>query len=205
MKKIILNEWFGVFALTLLLIPQIEHTVYLYQASSHFDDPWWAWCYALGIDLAILIFTVKGWVKTALAYLFGTYACNLFYQYWAHNSASGILIHLLLSGSIFLFSHLFFKQKADKRKADANEKQPSEKALQLTAALDVGIRFEAQPYLCPECGESFVNSKKLNGHISGHKQKENWHPERYGEWEKENQERAKILTQFQISNYVRKS
>lgn len=49
--------------------------------------------------------------------------------------------------------------------------QPSAEALRLSAALEAGVCFEAQPYLCPECKQSFASTKKLNGHISGHKQK----------------------------------
>ena len=60
MKRLITREWFGIVALTIILIPQVAHTVYVFQANSQYSDPWFAWCYAIGVDLAILIFTVKG-------------------------------------------------------------------------------------------------------------------------------------------------
>ncbi|WP_158447861.1 C2H2-type zinc finger protein [Aquimarina longa] len=55
------------------------------------------------------------------------------------------------------------------------------------------MRFQAQPFICPECGEHFENSKQLNGHISAHKVRKEWKPEHYGEWELENKQRMKLL------------
>lgn len=170
MRKFILNEAFGILALTILLIPQIAHTVYVFKINSQYDNPWFGWCYAIGVDLAILIFTVKGWIRTAIAYFLGTLAHNLAYQFWPESMWSAMLICLMLSGTIFSFSHLFyFKKDADNRNGSAEEPQDTTETKQLTAALDAGIRFEPQPCLCPECGESFTSNKKLNGHISGHK------------------------------------
>ncbi|MBL4575806.1 MAG: hypothetical protein JKY51_06880 [Opitutaceae bacterium] len=205
MRKFIINEAFGILALAILLIPQIAHTVYVFKVNSHYPDPWFAWCYAIGVDLAILIFTVKGWIRTAILYFLGTLAHNLVYQFLPESVWSAILICIMLSGTIFSFSHLFyFKQKAEESDDTANGSQITAEVKQVSAALDAGIRFEPQPYLCPNCGESFINTKKLNGHISGHKQKDEWHPGNYGDWEKENQERATVVNQIQF-NYSPKN
>ncbi|WP_346881272.1 C2H2-type zinc finger protein [uncultured Algibacter sp.] len=194
MRKFILNEAFGIIALSVLLIPQIAHTIYVFKINSQYHDPWFSWCYAIGVDLAILIFTVKGWTKTAYAYFIGTLAHNLVYQFYPESIWSSILICIMLSATIFSFSHLFYhKDKAVERNDTAVQPQASAEALRLTALIEAGISFEAQPFLCPECKQSFVNSKKLNGHISGHKQKDEWLAETYGSWENENLERNNML------------
>jgi len=193
MRKLILNEAFGIIALTVLLIPQIAHTIYVFKINSQYTDPWFGWCYAIGIDLAILIFTVKGWTRTAYAYFAGTLAHNLVYQFYPESVWSSILICVMLSATIFSFSHLFYhKDKAVERNGTAILPQPSAEALRLTAAIDAGIHFEVQPYLCPECKQSFASTKKLNGHISGHKQKDMWSADEYGSWEEENVKRAAL-------------
>jgi len=184
MRKFILNEAFGIVALTVLLIPQIAHTIYVFKINSQYTNPWFGWCYAIGVDLAILIFTVKGWTRTAYAYFVGTLAHNLVYQFYPESLWSSILICVMLSATIFSFSHLFYhKDEAVERKDTAIEPQPSAKVLRISAAVEAGIHFEAQPYLCPECKQSFASTKKLNGHISGHKQKEMWSADDYGNWE----------------------
>ena len=204
MRKVIINEAFGIMALAILLIPQIAHTVFIFKANSQYDDPWFAWCYAVGVDLAILIFTVKGWIRTAILYFLGTLSHNLVYQFWPESMWSAILICIMLSGTIFSFSHLFyFRKKAEESGDTANEPQLTAQGAQITTALDAGIRFEPQPYLCPDCGEAFTNTKKLNGHISGHKQKSDWFLERYGEWEIENEQRATVVRQLQLNNSIK--
>ena len=59
--------------------------------------------------------------------------------------------------------------------------------------MQAGVRYEARPYVCPECNEPFNNSKQLNGHISAHKSRKEWEPERYGAWELENDQRVQLL------------
>ncbi len=198
MRKLVLNEAFGIIALAILLIPQVAHTVYVFKVNSHYSDPWFAWCYAVGVDLAILIFTVKGWTRTAVVYFLGTLCHNLVYQFWPESAWSAALVCLMLSGTILSFSHLFFQQAAPDRTATATEKQNTAAAAQLSAARAAGIRFEIKPYLCPECDEAFTSSKKLNGHVSGHKQKDEWFPDNYGSWETENEQRAVLAAQVQI-------
>jgi len=193
MRKIILNEAFGILALTVLLIPQIAHTIYVFKINSQYSDPWFGWCYAIGIDLAILIFTVKGWTRTAYVYFAGTLAHNLVYQFYPESVWSSILICVTLSATIFSFSHLFYhKDKAVEDNSTAELLQVSAKVLRLSAAIDAGIHFEAQPFLCPECKQSFASTKKLNGHISGHKQKDMWSADSYGSWEEGNAKRAEL-------------
>lgn len=194
MRKLILNEAFGIIALSVLLIPQIAHTIYVFKINSQYTDPWFGWCYAIGIDLAILIFTVKGWTRTAYAYFAGTLAHNLVYQFYPQSMWSSILICVMLSATIFSFSHLFYhKDKAVERTETAELPQVSAQVLRLSAMLDAGICIEPQPYLCPKCKQAFATSKKLNGHISGHKQKDEWEVENYGDWEKDNNKRADLL------------
>lgn len=194
MKKFILNEAFGIAALTILLIPQIAHTVFVFKVNSHYGDPWFAWCYAIGVDLAILIFTVRGWIKTAIVYFIGTLAHNLVYQFWPESVWSSILLSVMLSATIFSFSHLFyFKDKDLEPESPNTEPLHGAEIKRILAARLAGVHFEPQPYLCPECGEPFSSNKKLNGHISGHKQKDDWQPENYDEWELSNEKRVAAI------------
>jgi len=196
MRKFILNEAFGIIALTVLLIPQIAHTIYVFKINSQYVDPWFGWCYAIGIDLAILIFTVKGWTRTAYAYFAGTLAHNLVYQFYPESMWSSILICVMLSATIFSFSHLFYhKDKAVERNETAKQPQLSVEVLRLSAMVNAGVHIEAQPFLCPKCKQPFATAKKLNGHISGHKQKDEWEAEIYSNWEDENSKRARLCLQ----------
>lgn len=200
MKKLITQEWFGIVALSLLLIPQIAHTVYVFNLNSQYRDPWFGWCYAAGVDFAILIFTVKGWRRTAIVYFFGTLAHNVVYQFWPESVWSSILICIMLSATIFSFSHLFYAANETESKEPACEKSTSEKeAEKLSIAKSKGIRIVALPYQCPACIEAFLNKKKLNGHISGHKQKYEWHTEQYSsQWEEDNERRASMLKKLKL-------
>ncbi len=194
MKKLILNEAFGIFALSLLLIPQVAHTVYVFKINSQYSAPWWSWSYVLGVDLAILIFTVKGWKKVAYAYFFGTLAHNLVYQFYPESVWSALLICVMLSATIFSFSHLFYA--GDKLGSNANtenESETSQKAKRLDALLEADIDIEFKPFKCPECNEAFATSKQLNGHISTHKKMGEWDDTRYGNFEQENLKREALI------------
>lgn len=189
MKKLITTEVFGICALLTLLVPQIAHTVYVFKINSQYADPWFAWCYAIGVDMAILIFTVKGWIRTAVVYFIGTLTHNLVYQFWPDSVLSAALLCLMLSTTIFSFSHLFYY----KEDLTTLPSKLSAETKRFIAASEAGVHFEAQPFKCPACGETFSTSKQLNGHISGHKQKSEWEAHQYGEWEKENEIRSKAL------------
>jgi hypothetical protein len=191
MKQIITKEWFGILALTIILIPQVAHTVYVFKENSQYDDPFFAWFYAVGVDLAILIFTVRGWKKTAFIYLLGTIAHNVVYQFYPESVYSSILIAIMLSGTIFSFSHLFYATKPE----DEPQEQKSDIFSQLQ---EHDIDMELKPYKCPECQKSFANTKQLNGHISGHKQTDNWHDEMYSDWEEENKKRGDLLVALHL-------
>lgn len=200
MRKFIINEAFGIIALVVLLIPQVAHTVFVFEVNSHYDNPWFGWCYAIGIDLAILIFTVKGWIRTAILYLAGTLAHNLVYQFFPDSMVSAVLICVMLSGTLFSFSHLFYyRGGATDRNGAAPHPPHSAPALALGAAMKAGVRFTAQPYHCPQCGEAFTTPKQLNGHISGHKQKSEWEATRYGAWEEENRKRAELVSRVELT------
>ncbi len=193
MKKLIEKDLFGIIAMAILLIPQIAHTLYVFEANSHYDHPWFSWCYAIGVDLAILIFTVKGWLRTAFIYLFATLAHNLVYQFMPEGVVSSVLLSIVQSATLFSFCHLFFKKKKVDHKTEEVGVQLSEEALKIHRAIEAGVRFKPQPYVCPECNEPFSNSKQLNGHISAHKSRKEWEPERYGAWELENDQRIQLL------------
>ncbi len=81
MKKIILIRVCAGLTMCLLLISQIQHTNYLFTSNSHFENPWFSRLYAIGVDSAILIFGLCGWVRTSLFYLFVMLAHNLRYTF----------------------------------------------------------------------------------------------------------------------------
>lgn len=186
MKKIIEKEVFGILAMTILLIPQIAHTVYVFEANSHYQHPWFSWCYALGVDLAILIFTVKGWLRTAFIYLFATLAHNLAYQFMPEGVASSILISVVQSTTIFSFCHLFFKKKKPSSEVNHTDPEVAEELMEIQRALEAGVRFKPQPFVCPECDDCFVYPEDLEDHTTMHKELGEWKPEQYGAWELDN-------------------
>jgi len=193
MKKLITQEWFGIVALTIILIQQEAHTVYVFDQNSQYIDPWFAWCYAIGVDLAILIFTVKGWKKTALIYLLGTFAHNIVYQFYPDSIYGAILIGIMLSGTIFSFSHLFY---AGAPSPQADKPSSIDDFIHRLQQQDIAV--EVKPFRCPECGKSFANARQLNGHISGHKQTDSWREADYGDWEMENSKRLELCSQLVV-------
>ena len=190
--EIIGHEGFWLMALSILLIPQVASSVKVFAFNNaQYESPWFAWCYAIGIDLAILIFTVKGQLKIAFIYLLVMVAHALIGQFLPYKSSFGtILVHTTLPVTIFSFSHLFYYKK---NKTHETQPQLTAEQAQLIAINAQGIHLEAQPYLCPECGFSTSSSKKLNGHISGHKATGEWHPESYGDWQKENEDKSNCI------------
>lgn len=196
MKKIIETEVFGILAMTILLIPQIAHTVYVFEANSHYEHPWFSWCYSVGVDLAILIFTVKGWLRTAFVYLFATLAHNLAYQFMPEGMVSSILISVVQSTTLFSFCHLFFKKKVPEKELPSTVPKVSEEVLEIQRAMETGIRFTPEPFVCPECQESFATAEALNAHILGHQKAEEWNPEHYGAWELDNDSRHNYCRNF---------
>ncbi len=201
MKKI--DKYVGAVALIILLIPQINHTVYIFQHNSQHEDTWFAWCYAIGIDLAILIFTLKGWTWTAIGYLVATLGTNIVYQFFPVGVEAKILLSILLSATIFIFSHLYKKEK------ELEERNRVDNDI-LDKASELGILIQVNPYKCPACGKGYQSSKELNGHISGHKATKKtggWCPEQYGNWEEENERRAKFTKDNieSISKVLRKA
>ncbi|WP_298546209.1 C2H2-type zinc finger protein [uncultured Aquimarina sp.] len=199
MKNLIEKDLFGIIAMAILMIPQIAHTVYVFEANSHYDHPWFSWCYSLGVDLAILIFTVKGWLKTAFVYLFATLAHNLVYQFMPESVISSILISIVQSATLFSFCHLFFKKSNVNDNAEKEDIILSDEVLEIQRAIRVGVRFTPQPYKCPECGTSFQELEQLHDHISKHKSQKEWNPEKYGAWELENDTRYNYCSNFKIN------
>jgi hypothetical protein len=204
MKKIILNELFGILVLGVLLIPQVAHTIYVFEANSQYDHPWFSYCYAVGVDLAILIFTVKGWIKTAVVYCIGTLAHNLVYQFYPESVWSAVLICVMLSGTIFSFSHLFYAKTTSEEKDDPSlQKIISKELLVIREAKKMGVHFEPQPFICPQCQQPFSMVRQLNAHIAEHKQKNTWTPEQYGNWQSGNRKRLKKVLGYRRGNNVK--
>lgn len=198
MKNLIEKDLFGIIAMTILMIPQIAHTLYVFEANSHYDHPWFSWCYAVGVDLAILIFTVKGWLRTAFVYLFATLAHNLVYQFMPEGIVSSILISVVQSGTLFSFCHLFFKKDTKDDHAEKTDLSFSDEVLEIHRAMEAGVHFTPQPYICPECGASFQELEQLENHISKHISKNEWYPERYGAWELDNDTRYNYCKNLKV-------
>lgn len=189
MKEISKDNIAGTIVILLLLIPQMAHTLYVFEVNSRYDHPWFAYCYAIGIDTAILIFTRKGWLRTALAYFFATLAHNIVYLYYPESVWSGLLIGVSLSATIYALTHLFLQNKPAVSKGDISATPIPDQVWQIYRSIEAGVHFEAQPFVCPECGESFASKKKLNGHISSHKKQKQWNEDQYGDWQLENHKR----------------
>lgn len=197
MKKIILNELFGILVLGILLIPQVAHTIYVFEANSQYDHPWFSICYAVGVDLAILIFTVKGWIRTAMVYCIGTLIHNLAYQFDPESIWSSVLICVMLSGTIFSFSHLFYAQTTPETEEGLSlQKVIATELLAIREAKKAGVHFEPQPLICPQCQQHFSTPRQLNTHIDEHKQKKTWTPEQYGNWQSDNRKRLKKVLRY---------
>ncbi len=190
MKKLHIIRVCATITMCLLLLSQIQHTNYLFAKNSHFENPWFSWAYAVGVDSAILIFGLCGWVRTSFVYLFVMLAHNLLYTFMPVSDLSGILLSTIQAVTVYTLCHLFITHTNTGLK---NITGISKELIKIHKAMGAGVRFQAQPYVCPECGESFENSRQLNGHISGHKASNQWHPERYGEWELENERRVESL------------
>jgi hypothetical protein len=175
----------------LLLISQIQHTNYLFAENSHFENPWFSWAYAVGVDSAILLFGLSGWVRTSFVYLFVMLAHNLLYTFMPVSDLSGILLSTIQAVTVYTLCHLFITHTNSNGLENIGSIPKG--LIKIHKAMGAGVRFQAQPYVCPECKESFEKSKQLNGHISAHKVSNNWNPEHYGEWELENERRAEFL------------
>lgn len=190
--NVIKKRFVEIVALVLVLIPQVAHTVYLFKTNSHYPDPWFAWCYAIGVDMAILIFTVRGWIWTALAYLLATLAHNMAYQFLPQSDFSAVLIGISLSGTIFSFSHVFYTGR-NSQNTDVEKPKEALISERIVYALARGVSFEVQAFRCPCCSLSFPTAKQLNGHISGHKMRQEWQEHMYGDWKKENEKRHEAI------------
>lgn len=191
--------------LLLLLTPQVLHTVYLFEQNSQFSNPWFAWCYALGVDIAILIFTYKGWVKLAMVFFLSTLTHNIAYMFWGDSVFAAILVCIVQSGTLFSYTHLFASNRKPELNTDLSilkgkklvERGPyADRLDELLALRQRGIAIEPLPHVCPECGRAFHSSKELNGHISTHKRSNEWHEERYGDWEQMNRANEKYLSKY---------
>jgi hypothetical protein len=195
MKKFIETEGLAIFGLFLLLIVQVAFTVYVFNKSGHHADmPWLAYVYAIGVDVAVLIFAVHGRILISFFFYFASLATNTVYLYYPDSIISQTLIAFMLSTTIFSYTHLFV-WISKKREEELKTNKSLNDAALLAEAKKLGIEIIPLPYKCPVCGEGFANSKKLNGHISAHKTKNQWEVENKN-WEKENMERAAFVSKL---------
>lgn len=199
--RLIQHEAFWIMALCTLLIPQVASSVRVFaDQNTQYDQPWFAWCYAVGIDLAVLIFSVRGKLLFAWLYLVVMVFHALIGQLLPAQSLPGIiLVHITLPVTIFTFTHLFYYRKKEVSNESDDLASPNANAERLTTLMAQGIRFEAQPYVCPQCGTTAATGKQLNGHISGHKMTHEWFPEKYGNWQEQNRQRAHLLQQADMN------
>lgn len=147
LKHFLTSETLVFIAILCVMLAQVMHTVYVFEATSRFENAWFSVFYGCAIELAILIFVVNGLVRVSVVFALASFATNLLYYFWPDSDATRILLSAMLAGSIAGFTHLF------KRKI-ANDTQ--------------------HPYECTQCGERFKTGKQLNGHISAHKRKGDW-------------------------------
>jgi len=183
-----------------LLIPQIAHTAFLYNTYSHYDRPWFAWLFASGLDISILVFVAAGKKKQSIAYALAVITLNIIYLFAPEHATGKVLIAVLLGITLYFFSELFYEEG---KRLTANEAQndsgipqntsgqPQIISGMLSGSIDaLEVQYLVTPFICPECEKSFLSSRELNGHISGHKQKDDWHPLEHAEyWETENEHR----------------
>ena len=178
--------------LAAILVHQIHATMDVYSDNNDQDWGWWfGLLYAVAIDTSILIFVADGRKRLSQFYL--VVMCVIVYI--AKALPPGTLSGQLFMGwvgpmTVYFYSEFFESDKEKTSQESVEQPQLSTEQAQASALVALGIRIEAQPYKCPECGECAASSKKLNGHISGHKMKQKWFPESYGQWEAQNERRA---------------
>lgn len=166
----------GILAMGMVLVPQIAHSLYLFEINSPYQNPWSGRLYAVGVDLAIFVFTIKGWLKIALIYMFVTLVHNLMYAFAPQRLWSNVLISIVQSLTLFGFTHLFLKREVTTKV----QTEVCDTALKIDKAIKAGIHFLLMPFECPEYAECFNTTKQLHEHISPHKARHQWMPKIYG-------------------------
>ena len=110
--RILKTKLVVVICLFLLLVAQVHHTVYVYSMATHEPTtPWYAWCYAIGIEGAILVFVVNGWRWQSMLFSLATILTNFLYGEYGQKEiplAVNVTISVLLGGAIAGFSHLYY-------------------------------------------------------------------------------------------------
>ena len=191
-KEQLMDRVVGMIIMIFLLIPQYWSTQAVFVANDKSGILWIAWAYAFGIDTAVLYFTYKGWIKTAIAYMVVSFAHNISYHLAPQSISAVFLISSCSPGTIFTVGHLFLHKK-QKNKEAINTQQIPKNVWQIHQAMEAGIHFMAEPFRCPECHATFSDRLQLNGHITSHKKNNTWNPEDYGDWEQENRQRYEQL------------
>lgn len=195
--RIIVSELFVVIAVLLVLTPQIRHSFHLYYQNSMEKDQveWIAWSYALGVDMAILIFTFCGWVRLALFYALTTFIGNNIYHFVTVGPEAKIFIDFMVSSCLYFFSHVVVSLRSSGAKKEDNEFALIGEYFK--PALDHGVPMKLNPHVCPECGASFHKANQLNAHITDHKKKGEWRDDYGDDWQDENKKRE----QWCLDNY----
>lgn len=185
----ILADYFKLIALVLLLIPQVHHTFEMYTLNSksqwNEEDDWRAWCFAIGVDMAILVFTVYGNIWIAVMFGVSTLACNFIYEFVPVGNLAKSYLGIILTLCLFSFSHTFLFNKKAKEKV---AKFIIDIGNYFAPALNEQVPIKLHPHICPECGESFQSEKQLNAHITGHKKAHEW-GDHGDEWPLKNKQR----------------
>lgn len=165
--RILKTKLVVVICLFLLLVAQVHHTVYVYAMATHEAyTPWYAWCYAIGIEGAILVFVVNGWRWQSMLFSLATILTNFLYGEYGTKEiplAVNITISILLGGAIAGFSHLYYtKMKLIESIIEEVENGNTEDETKEKKPVDV----------CPKCGKHFYEKGQINGHISAYKRVE---------------------------------
>lgn len=190
-KEQVLDRVVGMVIMIFLLVPQYWSTQAVFKANDTSGLLWISWSYAIGMDTAVLYFTYKGWIKTAIIYMFISFAHNICHYLFPQSISAIFLISSCSPGTIFTVGHLFLHRKTGRKPAIPPKPIP-DKIQQIQNAIEAGIHYEAQPFVCPQCKDTFPDKKKLNGHITAHKKNNEWKSEQYGDWELENHQRYQI-------------
>jgi len=156
MKKDQLISIIGMFAIGMLLILMIAHSLCFLEMNCRYKRPWFGWTHAVGLDLAIFVFTIKDWLKTALIYMFITFAHNLAYLFALKSAWNAVLLKVIPSVTLFSFTPLFFRHPD-------NENTPiaiAERLLKMEQATRAGVIDKALPHKYPEFETCFAANKQ---------------------------------------------
>lgn len=168
--------------LVMLLAAQVHHTVQVFSYGQ--EITWYAWSYSIGIEGAILIFVVNSWRFQSVLLSIATIVTNLLYgKYIAVGMPVeiSVTISTMLGLSIAGFSHLYYvkmqqvNEAVEKAELEERQRKIEEKEEAVSAAQQLKELTPKKPVATcprPNCGKSFFEGGKINGHITAHKKKD---------------------------------